>query len=99
MGTLRQRFQSKVEQFSGRAKKATGEATGDRELEARGQGQQAKGDIRGKAAEAGERLKAAGDKAAGSIREAFGRATGSREQERKGEVQKAEGEARDKSAE
>ena len=50
---LDDKIDNKVEDFGGKAKEGVGRATGDEELEAQGQGDQAKSDLK----QAGEKIK------------------------------------------
>lgn len=50
---LDDKIRNKVEDVSGKGKEATGRATGDRDLEAEGKGDQAKSDLK----QAGEKVK------------------------------------------
>jgi len=95
MGTLKQRVKGALEKAQGRIQRAAGAATGDTNLEARGRGREAKGQLRADAARAVQKGKAKIEQAAGKAQRKLGRVTGNTESQIKGTARQAQGELRE----
>ena len=92
MGTLKQRVKGALEKAHGRVERTAGAMTGDVDLEARGRGREAKGQLRGDAARAVQKGKAKVQQAVGKAQRKLGEIAGNTESQIKGTARQAKGE-------
>jgi uncharacterized protein YjbJ (UPF0337 family) len=95
MGTIKQRVKAAVEKAHGRIQRTAGAVTGDTDLEARGRGREAKGQLRSDAARAVQKGKAKLEQAAGKAQRKLGEIAGNTESQIKGTARQAKGELRE----
>jgi uncharacterized protein YjbJ (UPF0337 family) len=95
MGTLKQRVKGAFEKAQGRIQRTAGAVAGDPDLEARGRGTEAKGQLRADAARAVDKGKGKLEQAAGKAQRKLGDLTGNTESRIKGTAREAKGEFRE----
>jgi uncharacterized protein YjbJ (UPF0337 family) len=86
------------DEVMGNLKSGFGKVTGNRELEAKGNAQNAAGTTQVDAATAKQKVEAAGDSAKGNIKSAFGSLTGNERLQAEGNVDKARGDVKSRTA-
>lgn len=97
MGLMKQRIKGAWSEVKGRFARTAGAATGNRDLEARGAGQETLGRVRREGAEAIERGLGKAEGTVGKAQQKLAEITGDKEQEVKGAARRAKGDMRTQS--
>jgi uncharacterized protein YjbJ (UPF0337 family) len=94
MSNGNERVKGQAEEIKGKVKAGIGSLTGNRQLEAEGEADQAVGQGRQDAAKTAERIKGEGEEISGKIRGAVGRFTGSEQEQADAKAEELKGKAR-----